>query len=114
MNGKSLENAMKHQPAEAFIDQLSKSIWIYPGNPDKSLLLKSLNFGHKMYGVFSNCDKRIIREWILSLKPRTEKMQNELAIPSKIPEELNSYCGSMFSWFIAWIVLLSLAMIINF
>ena len=54
--------------AEKFVQELSRSPWISPGNPDNSLLLtKLINFGGPMFRVFTEHELQVIRTWIRAL-----------------------------------------------
>ena len=56
------------QDPERFVEQLGRSRWVSPGQPEVSLLLTRLiAFGGPMFRVFSDAEIEVIRSWIGSL-----------------------------------------------
>lgn len=56
------------QDPERFVQQLGRSRWVSPGQPEVSLLLTRLiAFGGPMFRVFSDTEINVIRSWISSL-----------------------------------------------
>ncbi|MGV8920568.1 MAG: iron-containing redox enzyme family protein [Pseudomonas sp.] len=54
--------------ALTFVEELAKTRWITPGDPDNSLLLsKLIAFGGPMFRIFSDAEVAIIRNWISAL-----------------------------------------------
>ncbi|KAF3940249.1 hypothetical protein ABW19_dt0207988 [Dactylella cylindrospora] len=50
-----------------FLDALASSLFVVPGNPDKSKLVKDTFFGGKMFGAFTNREVAVLEKWILEL-----------------------------------------------
>ncbi|WP_397448904.1 iron-containing redox enzyme family protein [Pseudomonas sp. NA-150] len=54
--------------ALTFVEELAKTRWISPGDPEASLLLsKLIAFGGPMFRIFSDSEVTIIRNWITAL-----------------------------------------------
>jgi hypothetical protein len=52
----------------ALLEQLARSAWVVPGDPDRSPLATTLvEFGGPMFGVFTAEDLAVVRAWILAL-----------------------------------------------
>ena len=72
MKGKSLDEWMRSGNIRNFLEELSVSDWITPGEPDQSILYSSSSvFGGKMFGVFTENELKTMSDWIISLKEKS-------------------------------------------
>ena len=54
--------------ATAFLRALaSKKMWVVPGSPSQSKLVKELEWGGRMFGAFTRNEVQLVREWISGL-----------------------------------------------
>ncbi|WWC88961.1 uncharacterized protein L201_003876 [Kwoniella dendrophila CBS 6074] len=47
-----------------------KKPFVIPGNPEKSLFIKDLNWNGKMFGAFTKSETDQVKQWIISLNPK--------------------------------------------
>jgi hypothetical protein len=75
LGGKRIDEhlAPKTFDGPALLEDLARSPWVNPGDPDRSALLKRLiGFGGPMLSVFSPAEVQIIENWIGSLPPKRD------------------------------------------
>jgi hypothetical protein len=69
---------------EPLVDALSRSNLVTPGSPETSALTTSLiDFGGPMFEVFTESEKNVLREWVLSLDA-SEKSSDSLVNTNSI------------------------------
>ena len=74
------------QDPERFVQQLGRSRWVSPGQPEVSLLLTRLiAFGGPMFRVFSDTEIDVIRCWISSL---AETNDRQAAQPTTVAADM--------------------------
>ena len=74
------------QDPERFVQQLGRSRWVSPGQPEVSLLLTRLiAFGGPMFRVFSDTEIDVIRCWISSL---AETNDRQAAQPTMVAADM--------------------------
>jgi hypothetical protein len=72
-DGKNLRNWLDPEHWESrkeiFVNALAASRWLQPGKPSKSRLITELNWGGRMFGVFTDKEVDIIQDWIVEMDP---------------------------------------------
>lgn len=80
MSGKSLDEWMQSGNIRNFLENLSISEWVVPGNPEKSpLFSSSVSFGGKMFGIFTEKELMTVSGWISLLKDNPSPEWNSSA-----------------------------------
>ncbi|HMY67429.1 MAG TPA: iron-containing redox enzyme family protein [Leptospiraceae bacterium] len=91
MDGKSLDEWMRSGNIRNFLENLSVSDWVVPGNPEKSpLFSSSVSFGGKMFGIFTEKELMTVSGWISLLKENPSPQWNS-SIERKYTYNLNIY-----------------------
>ncbi len=83
LGGEPLDAWFAAEPfdAERFLDELAASSYLDPQQPEASSFFRLLEFGGPMYGVFSEEEQRIFRDWLESIK-RNDDTQEFVGDPA--------------------------------
>lgn len=76
-NGKPLSQWLKdevyHTHSLTFLRALTESRWVFRGSPEKSKLIKEMEWGGRMFGAFTSDEVGVLRDWIKGLEYSKQK-----------------------------------------